>query len=164
MSRQTIDLETYYSLGPTGLMTDPAGSKHTEVLDYMKVSNAAKVEIPSGGHAKVNMEQVLLWNPMYIFTSSFRGNESAYNTIVSDLKWSTINAVKNKNVYKVPSQPMGWFDHPPSINRIPGIIWLSSIFYNYPNDAVEQGIKEFYRLFYKYSLSESDYKSLFETD
>jgi iron complex transport system substrate-binding protein len=156
-----IFLKVYYSIGPSGLMTDPSGSKHTEVLDYMKIPNAAKVDIPSGGHAKVNIEQVMLWNPDYILTSNFKSNTSAYNTIVSDSKWSTIKAVQEKNIYKVPAQPMGWLDHPPSINRIPGIIWLSGIFYQYPEEKVKHEIMEFYKLFYEVKLTDSDYQSLY---
>ena len=159
-----VSANVYYSIGPTGLMTDPAGSKHTEVLDYMKIPNAAKVDIPSGGHAKVNMERVMLWNPDYILTSNFRGNISAYNTIVSDRKWSTLKAVQEKSIYKVPVQPLGWLDHPPSINRIPGIIWLSGIFYQYPGEKVKLDIVAFYKLFYKYPLTGSEYKLLFNPE
>ncbi|WP_303922295.1 ABC transporter substrate-binding protein [Draconibacterium sediminis] len=159
-----VSANVYYSIGPNGLMTDPAGSKHTEVLDYMKIPNVAKVDIPTGGHAKVNMEQVILWNPDYILTSNFKSNTCAYNTIVSDSKWSTIKAVQEKNIYKVPSQPMGWLDHPPSINRLPGMIWSSGIFYQYPEEKVKNDILKFYKLFYKYSLTDSEYKLLFNPE
>ena len=159
-----IASSVYYSIGADGLMTDPAGSKHTEVLDFMKIPNAAKVDIPSGGHAKVNMEQVIRWNPDCILTSSFRGNESAYKSIVSDKKWSTIKAVQKGEVYKVPVQPMGWLDHPPSINRIPGVIWLSGIFYHYPEAKTKASIKAFYQLFYKYALSDREYELLLQAE
>lgn len=153
--------EAYYTLGETGLMTDPSGSKHTQVFDYMNIPIAAKVSVPTGGHAKVNMEQVLLWNPDYIFTISFRGKQSAYEKITSDTKWKNINAVKNNKVFVSPNQPMGYFDHPPSVNRIPGIIWLCQLFYNYPAEKTKEKIIDFYSLFYQYKLSDADYKGLF---
>jgi len=160
-AHQELTCELYYSVGPSGLMTDPAGSKHTEVLDYMALNNAAKVGIPSGGHAQVNLEQVLLWNPDYILAGSFRGKESAYRYITTDHKWASINAVKSGKVFKIPTQPLGWLDHPPSINRIPGIIWLSEIFYDYPKEKAKADIIQFYQLFYNYHLSDEEYASLF---
>ncbi len=152
----------YYTLGSTGLLTDPSGSKHTEVFDYLNISNAAKVEIPSGGHAKVNLEQVLLWNPDYIFTSSFRGENNAYTAITSDSKWKSIHAVKNNRVYIIPSQPMGWIDHPPSINRVPGLLWLCEIFYKLDPDVAKSKICTFYSLFFQYDLSSTEYRMLFQ--
>lgn len=151
----------YYALGAEGLLTDPAGSKHTEILDMLCIPNAAKVGLPTGGHAQAGLEQVLLWNPDYIFTSTFRGESSAYKLITTDSKWSSINAVKNHRVYRVPVQPMGWFDHPPSVNRIPGVIWLSSLFYGLDKRIAEKNICRFYQLFYKYNFTETEYQMLF---
>lgn len=155
-------ISVYYTLGNTGLMTDPAGSKHTEVFDYLKIPNAAKVDIPSGGHAKVNMEQVMIWNPDYIFTADFRGGNSAYNTITSSPLWADIKAVKQGKVYRIPRHPFGWFDHPPSINRISGIIWLSEIFYGLPPEESKRQIIEFYKLFYQYKLNDEEYNALWK--
>jgi iron complex transport system substrate-binding protein len=157
-----IKTEVYYSLGQTGFMTDPSGSRHTEVFDYLNIPNAAKVDIPSGGHVKVNMEQVLFWNPEYIFTSNFMGENNAYSMITTDSKWKSIRAVKNYHVYKVPSQPMSWFDHPPSINRVPGLIWLCGLFYNVDARVTQAEITRFYSLFYNYQLSSAEYRTLFE--
>lgn len=151
----------YYALGSKGLLTDPAGSKHTEVLDMLCIPNAAKVGLPTGGHAQAGLEQVLLWNPDFIFTSAFRGESNAYKLITTDSRWSSISAVKNHRVYRVPVQPMGWFDHPPSVNRIPGMIWLGSLFYGLDNRITRKYICRFYQLFYKYNLTETEYQLLF---
>ncbi|MBN2813474.1 MAG: ABC transporter substrate-binding protein, partial [Bacteroidales bacterium] len=151
----------YYALGAKGLLTDPAGSKHTEVLDMLCIPNAAKVGLPAGGHAQAGLEQVLLWNPDFIFTSAFRGESNAYKQITTDSRWSSISAVKNHRVYRVPVHPMGWFDHPPSVNRIPGVIWLGSLFYGLDNRITRKYICHFYQLFYKYDLTETEYQLLF---
>lgn len=151
----------YYSIGSSGLMTDPVNSKHTEIFDYLKLNNVAKVAIPTGGHVKVNMEQVLIWNPDYIFTAGFKADNNAFEMMSVSPKWKTIAAVENSQVYKVPSLPFGWFDHPPSVNRIPGLIWLTHVFYHLPADEAEKQIVEFYKLFYHYELSSSEYLSLF---
>lgn len=160
-SNPSLNATAYYCIGESGLLTDPEGSKHTEVFNYLKIHNAAKIAIPSGGHAKVNMEQIIMWNPNYIFAAGFKGEQNAYHKIMGDSKWASINALKNEQVYKVPSQPFGWFDHPPSINRIPGVIWLCSIFYGQSESYTHERIVEFYEIFYRYRLSEEDYKQLF---
>jgi len=153
-------ITAYYCLGLDGLMTDPSGSKHTEVFDFLKIKNAAKVEIPSGGHAKVNMEQILVWNPDYIFAAEFKGETNPYKTILTSPTWAGLKAVKNKHVYKIPSQPLTWFDHPPSINRIPSLIWLCEIFYKQSPETTKAKIIEFYKLFYGYTLTDEEYKQL----
>ena len=159
--QQPIQTSAYYTLGTSGLLTDPSGSKHTEVFDFLNIPNAAKVEIPSGGHAKVNMEQVLMWNPDYIFTASFKGNSSAFLNITNDSKWKSIQAVQKGNVYQVPGKPFAWFDHPPSINRIPGVIWLCELFYGQSEKETCASISRFYKLFYNYELTSAEYNSLF---
>lgn len=156
-----IQTTAYYALGASGLLTDPSGSKHTEVFDFLNIPNAAKVDIPTGGHAKVNMEQVLMWNPDYIFTASFKGNSSAFISITNNGKWKSIQAVQQNNVYKVPSEPFAWFDHPPSINRIPGVIWLCKLFYGQSEIDTRTSIIQFYKLFYNYKLIPAEYNSLF---
>ena len=160
-SSPELHANVYYSMGNTGLMTDPVGSKHTEVLDYLKLNNVVKVSIPSGGHVKVNMEQVLVWNPDYIFTAGFKTNKNAYTMMQTNSRWKCISAVEKGNVYQVPSQPFGWFDHPPTVNRIPGVIWLSQLFYHLPAVVAQEQITNFYHLFYHYELTAEEYASLF---
>lgn len=149
-------ISVYYTLGADGLMTDPSGSRHTEVLDYLAVPNAAKIPLPSGGHAQVNLEQVIAWNPDYIFAAAFKGDSNPAERILSNPAWKSIKAVQTKKVFVVPGEPYGWFDHPPTVNRICGLIWLSELFYAYPPAQAKADIKLFYRLFYQYDLKDSE--------
>ncbi len=155
------EIGIYYTIGGSGLMTDPSGSKHTEILDYLNLNNIAKISLPNGGHANVNMEQIIEWNPDYIFTAGFKADKNAYMSIKKGSIWQNITAVKNNKIYKVPSKPFGWFDHPPTVNRIPGVIWLSHIFYNLSEEQMKTQIKTFYHLFYKYKLTDLEFNSLF---
>jgi iron complex transport system substrate-binding protein len=160
LAKQLSGFTAYYTLGAKGLMTDPSGSMHTEVFDMLNIPNTAKIEIPSSGHTVVSMEQVLTWAPDYIFSASFKGESNAYNTILTSSLWKQIPAVKNGRVFKVPGEPFGWFDHPPSINRIPGILWLCEIFYDLSPARAQTEIIQFYKLFYKYDLSVEEYNNL----
>jgi iron complex transport system substrate-binding protein len=154
------DISAYYTLGPTGLMTDPAGSKHTQIFDFLEIPNAAKIDIPSGGHAKVDMEQIISWNPDYIFAAYFKGGINAKEHIETSPLWADIEAVKSHRVYEVPGIPFSWFDHPPSANRIPGLIWLCHIFYGQEEIVTREKIQRFYALFYHYDLCDEEYYQL----
>ena len=154
--RSLSTLSVYYTIGADGLLTDPSGSRHTEVLDYMAVPNVAEIPLPSGGHAQVNLEQVIAWNPNYIFAAGFKGNSNPAHQILTNPAWKTIQAVKDKKVFVVPGEPYGWFDHPPTVNRICGLIWLSELLYDYPHRQAQADIQLFYKLFYKYDLSDSE--------
>ncbi|WP_220387739.1 hypothetical protein [Sporomusa ovata] len=73
----------YYAEGPKGLTTDPAGSRHTEVLDFVRGINVAQVQtgldsMPTG----VSLEQVMIWNPDVIITGKGKGIIAAVNFII----------------------------------------------------------------------------------
>jgi iron complex transport system substrate-binding protein len=38
--------------------------------------------------------------------------------------WRSLRAVHEGHAFVVPSLPFGWFDEPPSINRLLGLAWL----------------------------------------
>ena len=41
--------------------------------------------------------------------------------------WRNIPAVRNDRVYVPPDVPFGWFDAPPSLNRLLGVQWLARL-------------------------------------
>ena len=65
------------------------------------VNVAAQTE---GNSVQINMEQVYEWNPDLIVITNFTGTqpEDLYNNAIGNDDWSTVNAVKNKQVYKMP--------------------------------------------------------------
>ena len=104
------------------------------------------------------MEQVLEWNPEIIIT---QGTTNAYETILSDPNWATIDAVKNGRVYKMPSLPYSWADRPPSVNRFIGLHWMANLLYPelYDIDIVEVAI-DYYKVMYHVDVSRTDMESL----
>ena len=149
-------VDVYYAEGKGGLSTDPAGSPHTEVLDFVQVKNVAAVDIAGGqGMTQVSMEQVLKWNPSLILVSA--SNQENYEEIMSNPSWSKINAVENKKIYLTPAVPFNWFDRPPNIMRILGIQWAANLFYpEYAKIDIKKEIKEFFSLFYNVELSDEE--------
>lgn len=148
----------YYAENSDGLATDPAGSSHTEVLDYCKVTNVADVEMKSGqGRTEVSIEQVIAWDPELILCHS--GFVLA-DDITSNSQWADIQAVKDGEVYTTPAVPFNWFDRPPNVMRLMGIQWFATVCYPDIDIDINQETKDFYKLFYKMDLSDEQVESL----
>jgi iron complex transport system substrate-binding protein len=45
----------------------------------------------------------------------------------SDSAWQGVEAVKAGRLYEWPSLPYGWGSRPPSVNRLPGLVWLAYV-------------------------------------
>jgi iron complex transport system substrate-binding protein len=151
-------VSVYYAEGNGGLLTDPSGSDHTQVLDFVRGKNVAAVQLKGGqGMSAVSMEQLLLWNPQVILVSSNGNGSAAREKILTDGTWKKLDAVAHRKVYIVPSLPFNWFDRPPDIMRIIGTEWLSQLLYpEYVQVDFKADMKEFYSLFLGITLTDSD--------
>ena len=152
--------KAYMANDNDGLRTVPVGSNHAQLFEEMGIQNVSKVSLNAKGFAQVSMEQVLVWNPDYIFCVGKNPN-SPYRTILKSPLWRQVAAVKNKRVYFVPSEPYLWFDMPPSVNRLLGLVWFSGLFYRRPENITRENVKDFYRIFYRYNLTDKEYTGLF---
>jgi iron complex transport system substrate-binding protein len=163
----------YYAEGVEGLNTEPAGSFHSQVLDFLSVRNVAKVSIAGvHGMSPVSMEQVLVWNPDVVLvwtgypggmTTGIQGGSSkgTYSHIKTDPTWSKIQAVIGQKVYQIPSLPFGWFDRPPSSNCLPGVFWTAKMLYPGVFDFdLSEVLKDYYRLFYHVILTDDHVRYL----
>ena len=149
----------YLAVGNDGLRTAPSGSKHVQLLDLLNIKNAAQTEIQARGYADVSIEQVMVWKPDFIFTVDKAENDP-FALINSSGLWKDIPAVQKKQVIHIPEEPYSWFGNPPSINRIPGLILLMELFYHFPQAEAHKQLKEFYRLFYNYPLTDAELAKL----
>lgn len=175
-SRKTIDnikslvkkipedkkVKVYYAEGGEGLQTDISGNVHTEVLDLVQGKNVADIaEEKVGSMASVSMEQVLSWNPDVILEGATAVKGNFFKNVYSDQKWANIKAVKDRKVYKIPALPFNFFDRPPSAVRIIGVQWLANLLYpDYVKLDINTEIKNFYKTFYKYNLTDDEVKEL----
>ncbi len=108
--------------------------------------------------AVVNMEQVYKWNPDYIFITNFTETqpEDIYNNKYPGQDWSSLKAVKEKHVYKIPLGVYRWFT--PTSDGALMLEWTAQKVYpkyfNYYN--IETEIKNHYTMFYGYNLSDQE--------
>ncbi|MBP1764360.1 MAG: periplasmic binding protein [Firmicutes bacterium] len=155
----------YYAEGRRGLETEPRGSWHAEIIEYVGGKNVADPNLPgttSIGRSPVSMEQVMAWNPEVILIGYFRdGESSSFPSIMNEKEWRDVRAVQDRRVYEIPTGPFNWFDRPPAVSRQIGIRWVANLLYPdvYPFEFRSE-VKRFYSLFYHYQLSEKELDEL----
>lgn len=149
----------YYGRRRDGLETGLGGSINVEILELVGAINVAANAASGKGLASVSMEQVLKWNPEVILTL----DQHFFESLGSDVLWRNVQAVQNGRVYLAPRLPFGWFDRPPSVNRLIGVKWLTSVLYEEDaNHNILRDTREFYRLFYHIDLSDHQLSQLIE--
>ncbi|OAV66092.1 hypothetical protein Barb6_02672 [Bacteroidales bacterium Barb6] len=150
----------YYAEGMKGLQTDPSGSVHSLLIDLLGGINVAQTDVlPGKGMSAVSLEQLYVWQPELILVWS--GNHDgldSYKEIKANSAWKQLNAVKNNKVYQVPWRPFGWIDRPPGINRLMGIVWLSSLLYPeiYGEKDLTAITQEFFWKFDHYEMTDEE--------
>jgi iron complex transport system substrate-binding protein len=156
-------IRVYYAEGPNGLLTDGKDSPQMEILELAGGSNVAEFSSKRGfGRTEVSFEQLLCWNPEVILVGYSGGHRGGlYESILKDGKWRQLSAVKNHRVFNIPQIPFNWFDRPPSVNRILGIVWLTHILHGESAkiDIVSE-VKTFHDKFYHYRQTDKDAKML----
>ena len=118
----------YYAEGTDGLKTENPAVFHVDVFNYCRLPSAAGDDVAltsQMGQETVSFEQVLQWDPEYIFVY----NKSAYDLITTDPGWAEIRAVKDGHVYLNPYTPQNWFDRSPCSLRVLGCLFCASVAY-----------------------------------
>ncbi len=147
-----------YLMGDTGLNALSKGTYHATIMDLLG-NNVVEVESPSsrGSGDEINMEQLLIWNPEYIFFAS----GSVYSQAKTDPAFSTLQAIQDDQYYEVPGLPYSWLGAPPSVNRFIGLQWMAHILYTDVFTEDLTGIvQEYYKLFYDFEMSSAEYAEL----
>ena len=135
-------------------------SYHGEVINYLADNLAGAAVTSSGLGDEYTMEDVLTLNPDYIIVA-YDTNHSYFNAIMTGDAWKSLSAVKNGKVYESPYGPYSWMGNPPSVHRLLSMIWLGNLFYPDVFDYnVEDKVKEYYSLFYKYNLTDAELDDL----
>ncbi|WP_226372204.1 ABC transporter substrate-binding protein [Sulfurospirillum diekertiae] len=130
---------------------------------YIKIAGGNNVArdyaIDSNDMVKIiNAEQVLVWNPDVIITNS----NTSRDVIVNNPAFQTLDAIKNKRVYVVPTGVYLW-----SVRSAEGALqplWLGKMFYpeRFSAISMEQEVKQFYKTFYHYRASDDEIKMILD--
>lgn len=106
--------------------------------------------------ATISNEQLITYNPDIIIIVP--GAAYTKDDIMKDIKYGSLNAVKNNKVYAMPDSFEMWDSPLPS--SILGIMWLSSILHeeSYSFDIFKEDVVNFYKEFYKVNINKDDIK------
>jgi iron complex transport system substrate-binding protein len=109
------------------------------------------------GRKVVNMEQIYAWDPDVIYITNFTPiqPEDIYQNTAAGQDWSSLKAVQNKRVHKVPLGIYRWF--PPSGDTPLMLKWLAQK--NHPDlftYSIETEIKDYYKKHYAYELTDDE--------
>ena len=132
------------------------GEKMGEVAQFLGAVNVAG-KIGDAPIKPLTMEEIEAWNPEVIIAAS----ADAAARILQDVNWRSIKAIKEKRVYAAPTLPFNWGSRPPSVTRLPGLIWLA---YALPgrefDTAFYSDIRSFFKLFYHVNPTDEQLKML----
>ncbi len=154
----------YYAQSPTGLLTEPRSSRHGEIIQCAGGINIAEVYEQRGcGRTPIAGDALLRANPDVIIVLSDEGNSPhrLVKRMSTDPYWSCFKAVRAGAVYEPPAAMYNWFDRPPSVNRLMGLIWLTKILYSdwFSWNLIEE-TRAFYALFYRMELGAKQAESI----
>ncbi|WP_084448800.1 ATP-binding cassette domain-containing protein [Desulfovibrio inopinatus] len=154
----------YYAQSPTGLLTEPRSSRHGEILECAGGINIAEVYEQRGcGRTPMAADDLLRANPDVIIVISDEGKSPGrlITRMSTDPYWSCMKAVRSGAVYEPPAAMYNWFDRPPSVNRLIGLIWLTKLLYPdwFDWDMIKE-TRNFYKLFYRMELGSKQVESL----
>jgi iron complex transport system substrate-binding protein len=147
----------YLARGADGLETGIRGSITAEIIERAGAINVADASGGKGSLLKTSTDQVARWAPDTIITLD-RGFQQKVLAVKS---WQPVPAIASGRVFLAPSQPFGFIDEPPSINRLIGLTWLMHIFYpSVATGDLRVQVREFYHQFYQVNLSDTDLRRL----
>ena len=131
--------QVYFARGSRGLTTALGHSSHAELIELLarNVAGGSKGEL-----GEVTIDRVRQWNPDVIVTI----NASFAAGVRGDPEWASIKAVREGRVHLMAGIPFGWFDAPPSSNRLIGLWWLGKVLYP---DLFKEDLRELTRDFYE---------------
>lgn len=146
---------TVYHSVNEAVRTDVEGTLPAE---WTRLAGAVNVSLDKelrqqGGKYYASLEQILLWDPEVILVN----DPLVADYIMSNKQWASLQAVKNKRVWRLPSGISRW-GHPSSLETSLTILWTASKLY--PDrftdvDLVEE-TKFFYEEFFNYRLTDME--------
>ena len=129
---------------------------------WIETIGAENVAKDCNNVTEVSMEQIMQWNPEYIFITTFTAcqPEDLLQNKIEGQDWSGIKAVKDGHVYKDPLGIYRWFT--PTSDSALMLKWIASKTYpEYYKYDMEKEVKDYYKTYYGYELSEKELNMVF---
>lgn len=147
LEKKTEDsVPSVYIAGTSSILRAATPQMYQSSLIELAGGVNAASDLKDKGWADISYEQLIAYNPDVIVVIP----EADYTKedVMKDSRLTGVNAVKNGQVYEMPSSFEAWDSPVPS--GILGCMWLSSALHEelYPFDEFKEEAAEFYREFY----------------
>ena len=131
--------------------------------DAIGANNVAE-SLTQDNSAPVNMEQVYDWDPDLIFITNFNTYypDDLYNNTVEGYDWSPVNAVRNREVYKM---PLGMYrTYTPGADCPVTLLWMAKKAYpaQFQDIDIIMEAKDYYKEVFGIELTDEQAKAIFE--
>lgn len=132
--------------GSSPLSVAPAAMIQTQLIEVAGGENAVSGVEGTGDFVDVNIEQIVEWNPDVIWFPAYASY--TVDSLLNDPAWSSISAVKNREIYVFPSLLEPW-DQPTAALSL-GIAWATHNLHPdlYTKDDIMKDADEFYTMVY----------------
>lgn len=160
----TAKKKVFYAVGAKGLATSQSGSINARVVDAIGAENAAGTTTKSG-RIDVTAEEVLAYAPDWVVISPDTPADAVATDPKSVQPLGGLKAITEGRYLVVPNgMPWGWFDGPPSVNQLLGMLWAGESIYPDAFDVdLAKETTSFYKLFFHRDLSDADAKKMLAT-
>ena len=133
----------------------PGEEYFQNVIINMAGGDSVSSTLP-GGWNMVNVEQVAKWDPDIIITVSYSlkyTSEDLKKTIMNDVAWKNIRAVKSGKIYAMPNDGESW-DYP-APKWILGLYWMAKTIHPeiFKSLNVKEEAANFYKKFYNLDIN-----------
>ena len=122
--------------------------------------NCVHLDLAGGGKNEINMEQLLKWNPDFIYVdhAGSSGNASAeevVGAISDDQRFKQLAAVQKEQVYVCPTGVFFW---DAGQQKILLLMWMAKTLHpdKFKDLDMQTELKEFYKKFFRYNLSDDE--------
>jgi len=131
--------------------------------DAVGAENVAHDVAADNSNATITMEQVYAWNPDVIIITNFTQTtpDDLYNNAVGSDDWSTIKAVQDKRVYKM---PLGSYrTYTPGVDTPMTLEWLAQAVYPdlFKDYDVASDVKDYYKTLYGVELTDEQITKMY---
>jgi iron complex transport system substrate-binding protein len=150
-------VRVYLACSPDGLVPCRADESAGEPLAWLGGVNVAGTDA-SAPRRPLSVDEITALRPDAIVVSGAAG---AAARLRANPAWHALDAVAAGRVYEWPRLPYGWGGRPPSVNRLPGLVWLSYMASKRPVDAAFYAdIRSVFSDFYHVALTEAQLQRL----
>ncbi len=144
-----------YIAGESSYLRTCAGGMYQKQMIDIAGGNCVSASLEGSSWADISKEQLLQWDPDYIFVVSFA--EYAVDYLKNDEALEDLKAIQTGNVFMIPSKSEAW-DYPQP-SSVLGLYWMAGILHPDLIEA-ERYLKEaqtFYKDYYGIDVNNEDF-------